>query len=247
MEMNEKLTIVIPAFNEAKKIESTVNEVTDFLSDKGYSYEVIVVDDGSDDDTLDIIKRYKAINSNGNIRILENVHNRGKGYAVRKGIKEAAGDYILFMDADNSTRIYELERMLPGFKDGFDIIIGSRRLKNIPSDIVISQPSYRHILGEIYIYISRLFFKISVRDYNCGFKMFKNKVAKKIFSKQMMDDWSFDLETLFLVEKYCFKIKEVPVNWKHYKGSKVRPVLDGIKSFISLFKIKANDVSGKYD
>ncbi len=245
--MNEKLTIVIPAFNEAKKIEATVNEVTEYLSGKGYSYELIIVDDGSEDDTLDIIKRYKSINSNGNIKILENVSNKGKGYAVRNGIMQATGDYILFMDADNSTRIFEIERVLPSFKEGFDIVIGSRRLKNVPGNIVISQPSYRHVLGEIYIYISRLFFKISVRDYNCGFKIFKNNVAKKIFSKQMMDDWSFDLETLFLVEKYCFKIKKVPVNWKHYKGSKVRPVLDGIKSFISLFKIKANDVSGKYD
>ena len=245
--MNEKLTIVIPAFNEAKKIEATINEVTGYLSGKGYSYELIIVDDGSEDDTLDIIKRYKSINSNGNIKILENVSNKGKGYAVRNGIMQATGDYILFMDADNSTRIFEIERVLPSFKEGFDIVIGSRRLKKVPGNIVISQPSYRHVLGEIYIYISRLFFKISVRDYNCGFKIFKNNVAKKIFSKQMMDDWSFDLETLFLAEKYCFKIKEVPVNWKHYKGSKVRPVVDGIKSFISLFKIKANDVSGKYD
>jgi len=247
MEMNEKLTIVIPAFNEAKKIESTVNEVTDFLSDKGYSYEVIVIDDGSDDDTLDIIKRYKDINSNGNIRILENVHNRGKGYAVRKGIIAATGDYILFMDADNSTRIFELERMLPCLEDGNDIVIGSRRVKSVSDDIMIDQPFLRHILGEIYIYISRLFFKISVRDYNCGFKMFKNNVAKKIFSIQLMDDWSFDLETLFLVEKYNYKIKELPVNWKHYKGSKVKPVLDGIKSFISILKIKANDMTGKYN
>ncbi len=245
--MNEKLTVVIPAFNEAKKIEVTINEVTGYLSGKGYGYELIIVDDGSEDDTLDIIKRYKALNSNGCIRILKNKPNRGKGHAVRKGIMEASGGYVLFMDADNSTRIFELERMLPCFEDGYDIIIGSRRLKNIPDDIVISQPSYRHILGEIYIYISRLFFKISVRDYNCGFKMFKSNVAKKIFSRQRMNDWSFDLETLFLVEKYNLKIKEVPVNWKHYEGSKVRPVLDGIKSFISLFKIKSNDVSGKYD
>ena len=245
--MNDKLTIVIPAFNEAKKIEVTINEVTGYLSGKGYDYELIVVDDGSEDDTLDIIKRYEAINSNGNIKILENVSNKGKGYAVRNGIMQATGDYILFMDADNSTRIFEIERVLPSFKEGFGIVIGSRRLKNVPGNIVVSQPSYRHVLGEIYIYISRLFFKISVRDYNCGFKMFKNNVAKKIFSRQMMDDWSFDLETLFLAEKYCFKIKEVPVNWKHYKGSKVRPVSDGIKSFISLFKIKANNVSGKYD
>lgn len=247
MEMNEKLTIVIPAFNEAKKIEATVNEVTGFLNEKGYRYEVIIVDDGSDDDTLEIVKRYSTVNGNGNIRILENVPNRGKGYAVRRGIKEATGDYVLFMDADNSTRIFELERMLPCFEDGYDVVIGSRRLKNIPDDIVISQPSYRHILGEIYIYISRLFFKIGVRDYNCGFKMFKDNVAKEIFSRQRMDDWSFDLETLFLVEKYSFKIKEVPVNWKHYEGSKVRPVLDGIKSFISILRIKANDISGKYD
>jgi len=245
--MNEKLTIVIPAFNEAKKIEATVNEVTEYLSGKGYSYELIIVDDGSEDDTLDIIKRYKSINSNGNIKILENVSNKGKGYAVRNGIMQATGDYILFMDADNSTRIFEIERVLPSFKEGFDIVIGSRRLKNVPGNIVISQPSYRHVLGEIYIYISRLFFKISVRDYNCGFKIFKNNVAKKIFSKQMMDDWSFDLETLFLVEKNCFKIKEVPVNWKHHKGSKVRPVLDGIKSFISILMIKANDMAGKYN
>jgi len=245
--MNEKLTIVIPAFNEAKKIEDTVNEVTGYLNEKGHSYELIIVDDGSEDDTLDIIKRYKTLNSNGSIKILENNPNRGKGCAVRKGITEATGEYILFMDADNSTRIFELEKMLPCFEDGYDVIIGSRRLKNIPDDIVISQPSYRHILGEIYIYISRLFFKISVRDYNCGFKIFKSDVAKKIFSKQRMDDWSFDLEILFLVEKYNFRIKELPVNWKHCKGSKVRPILDGIKSFVSLFKIKANDISGEYD
>ena len=245
--MNYKLTVVIPAFNEAKNIKSTVNEITSYLTRKGCDYEIIIVDDGSKDDTLDIVKRYKTVNSNGNIKILENISNRGKGYAVRNGIMQATGDYILFMDADNSTRIFELERMLPGFKDGYDIVIGSRRLKNIPDDIVISQPSYRHILGEIYIYLSRLFFKISVRDYNCGFKMFKNNVARKLFSKQRMDDWSFDLETLFLAEKYNLKIKELPVNWKHCEGSKVRPVLDGIKSFISFFKIKANDISGKYN
>jgi len=127
--MNEKLTIVIPAFNEAKKIEATVNEVTEYLSGKGYSYELIIVDDGSEDDTLDIIKRYKSINSNGNIKILENVSNKGKGYAVRNGIMQATGDYILFMDADNSTRIFEIERVLPSFEEGFDVVIGSRRLK----------------------------------------------------------------------------------------------------------------------
>jgi dolichyl-phosphate beta-glucosyltransferase len=245
--MSEKITVVIPAYNEARKVEPTINEVKEFLVENGYSFEIIIVDDGSDDNTLNIVKRYKAINSMENIIILENNPNRGKGYAVRRGIMEANGDYVLFMDADNSTRIFEMEKMLPYFENRYDVVIGSRRLKNISGDITIDQPFLRHFLGEIYIYLSRLFFKVSVRDYNCGFKIFRKNVAKKIFSKQQMDDWSFDIETLFLVEKYNFKIKEIPVNWKHCEDSKVSPVLDGIKSFISLFKIKANNVSGKYD
>ena len=123
--MSEKITVVIPAYNEARKVEPTINEVKEFLVENGYSFEIIIVDDGSDDNTLNIVKRYKAINSMENIIILENNPNRGKGYAVRRGIMEANGDYVLFMDADNATRIFEMEKMLPYFENIYDVVIGS--------------------------------------------------------------------------------------------------------------------------
>jgi len=239
--MSNYLTVIIPAYNEEKNIEGTMAEVLDYLSRVLYAHEIMIVDDGSKDSTLKIVEALKL--KNPSIRIIGNEKNMGKGYTVRKGMLEASGEHILFMDADNSTSIKELDKFLPYLKD-YDIVIGSRCLKE--SDIKLSSPPLRIILGKFYIWLSRFLIKSGVSDYNCGFKLFNRDAASKIFSKQLMNDWSYDTEDIFLAGKLGFRIKEVPITWRYKSTSKVRPIRDGIKSLISLVVIKINDLKGKY-
>jgi dolichyl-phosphate beta-glucosyltransferase len=149
------------------------------------------------------------------------------------------------MDADNATNIRELDKFLPQFDKGQEIVIASRRVRNGDVDVTFSRT--RKIFGKIYIFLSQWLVVSGVTDYNCGFKAFRRQVAKQLFNKQLMNDWSFDTEVIFLASKYGIPIKEIPVNWSHRNGtSKVNPVLDGVKSFLSLLEIRKNDFMGKY-
>jgi dolichyl-phosphate beta-glucosyltransferase len=236
------LTVIIPAYNEEKNIKSTLLEIAGYLKLKKFSYEVIVVDDGSADMTAQSAQSVSG--SFPNFKLLKNGANRGKGYAVRNGVDVANGEYVLFMDADNSTSIYEFDKFLPYIEEGYDVVIASRRLKD--SNVEGPQPLLRAKMGQFYIFLSRIILGLNVSDFNCGFKAYKMKSTRFIFGLQKMEDWSFDVELLFLIKKYGLKMKEVPVRWIHKSGSKVKPVKDAIRSFISIVKIKLNDAKKIY-
>ena len=233
------LSILIPAYNEQQSLRNTLEEISKYIKDKNFISEVLIVDDGSKDDTALIAESSKDLFTN--FRLISNGVNRGKGFTVKKGISEAQGEYILFMDADSSTSIEQLDKFIP-FDDDFDILIASRRIAGAKA----SMPFSRAILGKIFILLSKAILGIKVCDINCGFKVFKTAAAKDIFSKQVMIGWSFDAEVLFLAEKNGYTIKEIPIEWKYSDDSKVNPVKDGVDSFLGLIAIRMNELKGKY-
>jgi len=230
---NIYLSIVIPAYNEEQNLSSTLHDIAQYLKKKDYKYEIIVVDDGSNDRTAEI-----ASSEGKNFQyftLLKNRTNRGKGYSVKNGVLAAKGELVLFMDADNSTRIDQVEKLFLAIKEGFDVAIASRK---VTGAIAASQPLYRIILGNTYILFSKAIIGTKVRDYNCGFKLYRQDIIKFLFPRLTMDDWSFDSELIYLISKFKLKIKEIPVRWEYKRTSKVKPLRDGIKSFLSLLKIK---------
>ncbi|MBU0571730.1 MAG: glycosyltransferase family 2 protein [Candidatus Omnitrophica bacterium] len=242
MDKNILLSVVIPAYNEEKYISSTLDEISGYLKNREFNAEVILVDDGSRDRTVEIAM--SMLDKFRDLKIIESSPNRGKGYVVKRGMLKARGDIILFMDADNATSIKELDNFLPVFDAGYDAVIASRRMKG--SVVEVSESPLRILLGQTYILLSRIILGSKVRDFNCGFKAYRRDPAKKIFSLQKMDDWSFDTEIIFLIDKFGMKIKEMPVRWEHKDTSKVKPLQAGIESFLSLIKIKFNDIAGIY-
>jgi dolichyl-phosphate beta-glucosyltransferase len=243
MSENLFLTIVIPAYNEEKNIEGTLKEISEYLIKEAFTYEIIVVDDGSSDKTFESAQSCSSLFSN--FKILKNPINKGKGYSVKRGVLEARGNTVLFMDADNSTSIYEFNKFLPYLKEGYDVVIASRRLKS--SVVDEPQPFLRAAMGKFFIFLSRALLNLKSKDFNCGFKAYNMKSARFMFELQKMNDWSFDVELLFLIHKFKLKIKEVPVRWVHKSGSKVRPFRDGVRSFLSVIKIRMNDIKHLYD
>ncbi|MFA5337173.1 MAG: dolichyl-phosphate beta-glucosyltransferase [Candidatus Omnitrophota bacterium] len=230
------LSIVIPAYDEEENISSTLQDIAQYLKTKNYSYEVIVVDDGSKDKTAESAAYEGKIFPS--FTLLRHSPNRGKGYTVKEGVLTAKGNLILFMDADNSTRINQIDKLISAILENNDIAIGSRRIEG--STIEKYQPPHRRFMCNMYIKLSSLILNTNINDYNCGFKLYKKEAAKKLFEKLTSDDWSFDSELIFLASKLNLKIKEVPVTWQDKrKTSKVKPIRDGIKSFTSLIKIRA--------
>lgn len=228
------LSIVIPAYNEEPNLASTLEDISAYLKNKEYAYEIIVVDDGSKDKTAEIV--HNASKMFKSFLYLKNEINRGKGYSVKRGILEAKGELILFMDADNSTRINQIEDLIKNITDGFDIAIASRRVPG--AQIEKSQSLFRILLGNTYILLSKIILGTNVNDYNCGFKLYKKDTAVLLFKQLTRDDWSFDSELIYLVTMLGLKLKEVPVKWEDKLTSKVKPIRDGIKSLLSLFKIR---------
>lgn len=243
-ESNIYLSIVIPAYNEESNLSFTLQDIAGYLKAKDFSYEIIVVDDGSTDKTAKIAS---GLGHNfDSFTLLKNPANRGKGYSVKRGVLSAKGDYTLFMDADNSTRIDQLDKLMPFLKEGYDVAIASRRVPG--AEIETIQPMHRIVLGNIYILLSKLILGTTVEDYNCGFKLFTKEAARKLFLRLTRDDWSFDSELVFLISKFNLKAKEVPVRWYNKaETSKVRPLRDGINSFLSLVKIRLQAIKKIYD
>lgn len=230
------LSVVIPAYNEEKVIADTIAEIKSYLKNNFASFEIIVVDDKSKDKTLAILKNID------DIIVLKNLKNHGKGYTVKKGVARAKGELILFMDADNSTKIKELDDFILYTKD-YSLLIASRGLKE--SNITLSQNNFKKFLGHAGNLFSRLIIDPSIKDTQCGFKLFK-KELKDIFARLTIEDFAFDFELIFLARKYNFRIKELPVTWTNNFESTVRwhsyP-----KSLWHLALIRINNLLGKYN
>lgn len=228
------LSIVIPAFNEEERILTTLRKIKAYLKEKTYPCQIIVVDDGSRDKTpslvLGLSKEFK------NLTLLKNERNTGKGYSVKRGVMAAQGEYILFSDADLSAPIQEIEKFFPYFEQGFDVVIGSRALKD--SDIKLRQPWWREGMGKTFnLFVQAIVFG-GIKDTQCGFKCFKREVAHHLFSLARIEGFSFDVEVLFLAKKFGYNIKEVPVVWINSAASKVHPLLDSARMFLELLKIR---------
>jgi dolichyl-phosphate beta-glucosyltransferase len=234
-----KLSIVIPMYNEEYRISKTLYKIISYLDKEKYDYEIILVDDGSKDQTLNVIRKL----TNDRIRIISNTKNNGKGYVVRQGIMAAKKEWILFSDADLSTPIEELET-IKNYIHSHDVVIGSRALKD--SNILVYQPFYRAWSGKIFNLIVKLLAVRGIQDTQCGFKIFSKDAAQKIFSKQRLNGFGFDVEVLYLARKYGYKIKEVPVTWIDDANTKVGLFKDSIRMFADILAIRLNNLKGKY-
>lgn len=238
------LSVIIPAYNEEKRLPSTLKDINEYLIKQTYSYEILVVDDGSKDKTKEIAE--SLILEIKNLRVIGYEKNQGKGFAVRFGMMAAKGEYRVFTDADNSTNINHLEKMLPEFEKGdVDIIIGSRDIKGAILDP--PQPFLRNLLGNIFKLIRKIIVGIwDIEDTQCGFKIFSAKTIENIFSKCRINRWAFDPEILIIAKKCGYKIKEIPIYWKNNPESKVK-FKGMVNMLIELLKISWNSFCGKYD
>ena len=236
------ISIVIPVFNEEKRIGKSLETISEFLKTFTEDTEVIIVDDGSFDTTQKIVDEYK---NKMNLKVLTHKINSGKGAAIRTGVGNASGDRILFTDIDLSVPIDFLESFNQAMSEDIDIVNGSR--EHPDSKIEVKQFWLRELAGYSFTVLTNSVLQVGVSDFTCGFKLFRREAARKIFAKQLINRWAFDAETLFLAKKYRFEVKEMPVVWRHGEGSKVRFPQDLIDSFFGLFQIKINNFLGKYE
>jgi len=235
-------SIVLPAYNESERIAATLEKIFAHADQRGWQVEVIVVNDGSTDDTASIVREYAS--KHPTLRLLENPGNRGKGYSVRNGMLHAHGDILLFSDADLSSPIAEADKLLAAIDQGADVAIGSRWVK---AELQIKrQPLYRQLLGRIFNLALRLVLGLNFQDTQCGFKAFTRDAAQKLFPLQRIERWGFDPELLYLARKRGLTVTEVPVTWSHREGTRINPVLDGIRMLGEIFVIRWNALSGKY-
>ena len=245
------LSVVIPAYNEATRLPTTLERVMQYLEGRDYTYEVLVVDDGSEDATADIVE--EVASSHPNLRAVRNPH-RGKGYAVRTGMLQARGRFILYSDADFSAPIEEIEKLLPHLKGRYSIAIGSREGSGA---VRYDEPFYRHLMGRVFNTFVRLVALPQFHDTQCGFKAFRREAAYTLFRNlHLYGDnaadvkgamvTGFDVEVLYLGLKWGYKIKEVPVRWYYSKGANVNPLKDSYRMIRDIFKVRLNDVRGVY-
>jgi dolichyl-phosphate beta-glucosyltransferase len=237
------LSIVIPAYNESKRIPATLSQVLDYTASLGKRCEVVVVDDGSTDHTASLVEEIgrKA----PSVRVLRNMPNAGKGAAVRKGMLQARGERVLFTDADLSAPIAEAARLFEAMDAGFDVAIGSRALRR--EWVGVHQSAMRETAGKIFNFFIRLLTGLDYRDTQCGFKAFRREAAQAIFAAQRIDGWGFDVEALYLARKFGFRVQEVAVHWNHSEASKISPLGDGLRMAAEVLKIRWNDWRGRYE
>jgi dolichyl-phosphate beta-glucosyltransferase len=239
---SHRLSVVVPAFNEEQRLKNTLPHLIKDVNRRFLDYEIIVVDDGSSDQTASIVK--EAITGNANVRLIRYRHNMGKGHAVRTGVLAARKDYILFCDADLSTPFREVGKLIKAIDAGSDIAIGSRARKE--TRILKRQPLYRVLMGKTFNKLVRLLAVSGINDTQCGFKCFKAAIAIDIFRDCQINGFSFDVEMLHVARKRGFSIKEVGVLWKNDTQSKVHPVYHSFQMLKDLLVIRGFEVLGYY-
>lgn len=238
-----QLSIVIPAYNESGRIEYALKRIMSCIVQQGWDAEVLVVDDGSTDATAAIVQRWMT--NHPRLHLIQNPGNRGKGYSVRNGLLQAAGDIVMFTDADLSAPMEEAERLITAIHNGADVAIGSRWLDRTRQ--TIHQPLYRQFFGRCFNWITRTVMGLPFRDTQCGFKAFRRPVAQVIFRLQTIERWGFDPEILFIARKLKYIIREVPVTWGHDERTRISYLKDGMKMLEDMARIRANSLVGRYD
>lgn len=238
-----KISIIVPSYNESHIIEKTLINIVEYFNKQSFDYQVIVVDDGSTDKTRECVRKFCS--SHKNIEVLENNSNRGKGYAVRKGILHGEGDYLLFMDADLATPLSEFEKFRPKIFLKKPIIVGSRKMNG--ANIIQHQPFLREAMGKVFTFLTNFILGCRLTDYTCGFKIFSKIAAKDLFSKQITERWAYDAEIMFLANKYGYPIEEIPVTWSNKPNTKVKLLKDAINSLFELILIRYNYLKGRYN
>jgi glycosyltransferase involved in cell wall biosynthesis len=235
------VSIVIPAFNEAARIGESIRSIETFLETFSFDADVIVVDDGSTDETSRIVHQLQF----PRLRLITNRVNHGKGYAVKCGVLEATGDYVLFSDADLSAPIEELEKLMPvALEKDADVVVGSRGMDR--RYIQKHQSPMREFGGIVFNFAVRLMLGLRIYDTQCGFKLFKRATVTSVFRKQTIDGFGFDPELLFLASQSGLKIIEVPVRWSHAEGSKVRFSRDAVRMLCDIARVRWNQLTGRY-
>lgn len=236
------LSIIIPAYNEERRLSNTLDEFIKYLTRQDYTYEIIIVDDGSTDNTLDLLVNYST--KYNFIKMSRNAKNMGKGYSVKRGIKEANGEYILFSDADLAVRPEYICLIIKELEKGVDIVIGSRAAEG--AEIEAPQPKLRESLGMLFNSIVKRFITHDFLDTQCGFKGFKANVAKTICKEQTLCGYCFDIEILLIAQKDGYTIKEAPVIWNDKEGSKLS-IADAPNILMELVKLRINKAKGVYN
>lgn len=238
------LSIIIPAYNEEARLGRTLAATFDYLDAQNYTSEVIVVDDGSTDRTVEVARSFDS-RSKGRLRVLQNPGNQGKGYSVRNGMLNASGEILLFYDADLSTPLSEIPRVIePISTNHYDVVLGSRALS--PNLIGQRQSMLRQIRGRIGNLIIRAIIGLNFLDTQCGFKAFRRQTAQSVFSLQRITGFGFDPEVLFIAQKQGWRLLELPVYWNHVEGSKVTMFSATFKVLLEVIEVRWNDLTGKY-
>ena len=248
--MSPHLSVIIPAYNEESNFKKgLLEEVPEYLEKQDYDWEILIVDDGSDDQTAALSEGFAK--KHKNVRVIKNPH-QGKAETVKTGVKESKGELVLFTDFDQATPIYEIERLLPFFPD-YDIVIGSRQLPGAKRE---KEPIYRHLMGLGFNIVVQAIAVRGIWDTQAGFKCFKGEVAKDLFDRLKVYSQgkkikgalvtAFDVELLFIAKKLNYKIKEEAIEWHHVKTTRVSPIKDSLRMFRDVLKVRLNDFRGVY-
>ena len=236
------LSVVIPAYNEEKRLPQTLSSVHSFLTATDIDFELVVVNDGSTDNTVGMVEDFAK--HHAGVRLISYGANRGKGYAVRAGVLASNGEQVLIDDADGNAPIEELSKLRDAVVSGADVALGSRNKPN--SDTVIKSLAYRTLMGNTFNRLVQTLLLPGIYDSQCGFKLFKRKCAQDVFAVSMVNGYAFDVEILFIAKIHGYKISEVAVNWNNVPGSKVNVVVDSIKMFVDVINIRLQAASGNY-
>lgn len=238
-----RVSIVIPAFNEEKRLERNLHHVLACTAQRHWDAEILVVNDGSTDGTADIVKHW--MRTHPELCLIDNPGNRGKGFSVRNGLLQASGQIVMFTDADLSAPLEEAEFLFAAIENGADVAIGSRWLDRQKQ--TRHQPLYRRFFGRCYNRLTRTVMGLPYKDTQCGFKAFRRQAAQLIFRLQTIERWGFDPEILFIAQKLNFRVVEVPVTWGHDERSRISYLRDGTQMLREMAQIRRNSLRGRYD
>ena len=239
-----ELSIIIPAYNEEALIVNTLESLRLYMAARPEQYEIIVVDDGSQDKTAASIQDWQE-QTNANLQLLINPKNMGKGFSIRRAVQASRGQYVIFIDADLPYELYAIDSFLSALKNGYDLAVGSRVL---PGSEVRGVPFYRYMAGQVFSWMVQVVLFTGLPDTQCGFKSFRSEAAKEIFRRTSIDGFGFDVEMLFVARKLEFAIQPIPVHMlEHRQRSRVRLFSDSLRMFSNLFTVRLRDWQGKYD